>query len=69
MLLGTISILQLDVESTERQALEGGLKTIRRWKPILILENLRANDWMRVHIFSLEYERAGRVHSNKILRV
>jgi FkbM family methyltransferase len=65
----TISILQLDVEGAERQALEGGLETIRRWKPILILENLPAKDWMREHIFSLGYEHAGRVHSNKILKV
>ncbi len=50
-----VSILHLDVEKYEQQALQGGLKTIQRCKPILILETMPGESWMAEHIFPLGY--------------
>jgi FkbM family methyltransferase len=40
-----VSILQLDVEGYEEQALRGSEQLIRRDKPILIIETVPAGDW------------------------
>ena len=64
-----ISILQLDVEGFEQQALSGSLATIRRCKPILILENLPKEDWLSENILKLGYKVVGKVHVNSILAV
>ena len=45
-----ISIMQLDVEGYEKNALEGTLETIKRCKPIIILENNNdkiSSDWFK----------------------
>lgn len=42
-----VSIIQLDEERFERQALTGALATIKRCKPILILESLPEPQWPR----------------------
>ncbi len=62
-----IAIIQLDVEGFEKPALAGALETIKRCKPILILETLPEEDWLNENIFSLGYRKTGRVHSNTIL--
>ena len=62
-----VSILQLDVEGFEQHALSGALNTIRRSKPILVLETLPAQSWLDEHIFPLGYQRTGKVHKNKVL--
>ena len=62
-----ISIIQLDVEGFEKPALAGALKTIRRCKPILILESLPDEDWLTTNILQLGYRMAGEAHENKIL--
>ena len=62
-----VSILQLDVEGFEQQALSGAIETIKRCKPILILENLPERDWLNEHIYHLGYHVVGKVHSNSIL--
>jgi FkbM family methyltransferase len=60
-----VSILQLDVERYEEQALAGGLSVIRRCLPLLVLENLPANrKWFRENVLSLGYRRTGRVDKN-----
>ena len=64
-----VSILQLDVEGFEMQALSGALQTIRRCTPILILENLDDSDlfeseWFAKNILSLGYRRTGNLHGN-----
>lgn len=61
-----VSILQLDVEGFEQEALLGGIETIRRSKPLIILENVPPQAWMSDHILSMGYRRAGQVHSNAI---
>jgi FkbM family methyltransferase len=62
-----ISIIQLDVEGFEEPALAGALKSIRRCKPILILESLPDEDWLSTNILQLGYRMAGTAHDNTIL--
>lgn len=62
-----ISIMQLDVEGYEKSALAGALKSIRRCKPILILESLPDEDWLSQNILQLGYRIAGTAHDNTIL--
>ena len=64
-----ISILQLDVEGFEKQALTGALRTIQRCLPILILEDLESSDlfeseWFQKNVLSLGYNRSGNLHGN-----
>lgn len=64
-----ISIIQLDVEGYEFQALMGGLNIIQRDKPILVLEdNNEAKNlpWFKENILGIGYEYLGRVHLNDI---
>lgn len=63
-----VSILQLDVEGFEQEALTGALGTIRRCRPIIILETMPPEPWMRQHILNLHYKISGRLHRNTILR-
>lgn len=63
----TVKILQLDVEGFEQQALTGALETIRRCRPILILETLPAQTWLAENILSLGYAHAGRLYDNWVL--
>ena len=62
-----VSIIHLDVEGQEREALSGALHTIRRSLPILILENLPANEWLSTNILSLGYRAGPRLHANTVL--
>jgi FkbM family methyltransferase len=64
-----VSILQLDVEGFEEQALSGGMETIQRCKPVLILERPPAQKWLADNIPSLNYQRAGKVHRNTVFTV
>lgn len=69
-----ISILQLDLEGFEIPALKGAIKTIKRCKPILILEilshnDILANDWFTNNILSLGYQISGKVHNNTIVSI
>jgi FkbM family methyltransferase len=63
-----ISVLQLDVEGHEASALAGGLGTIRRWLPLIILETLPQN-WVQQNLAALGYQVIGRCNSNSILSV
>jgi hypothetical protein len=63
----TVSIIQLDVEGHERQALAGALQTIRRCLPILILEKLPDPAWLADSILSLGYHPCGHLHGNTLL--
>jgi FkbM family methyltransferase len=62
-----ISIIQLDVEGFEQAALTGAMETIKRCKPILILENLPKRVWLAENILSLGYQIAGKLHDNTFL--
>jgi FkbM family methyltransferase len=66
-----VSVLQLDVEGYEQQALIGALGTIERCRPAIaveILQNspLRTTDWVARNIFARGYRLAGTVHGNAI---
>lgn len=64
-----VSIIQLDVEGYEKQALTGALKTIRRCLPIIILEvlpnsELLESKWFADNIISLGYREIHNIHDN-----
>jgi FkbM family methyltransferase len=61
-----VSIIQLDVEGFEKQALSGAFATIRRCKPILLLETPPDARWMADNILALGYRTAGEVYDNAI---
>lgn len=68
----TVSVLQLDVEGYEREALEGAQKTITRCRPLLILElqpgaRLLESTWFADHILALGYRHTLSVHGNVVL--
>lgn len=55
-----VSIIQLDVEGYEKQALSGGLQTIRRCLPIIVVEVLKKStllesNWFSDNILALGY--------------
>jgi FkbM family methyltransferase len=65
-----ITILQLDIEGFEEQALRGAVKTITRCRPILILEdnnNIGKSEWFTSTILSLGYEFKENLHYNKLI--
>lgn len=64
-----ISIIQLDVEKHEQQALAGAMKTIERCRPILIMETLPKGPWIQRNILSLGYKYYGKVHLNSVFSV
>lgn len=66
-----VGILQLDVEGHEHEALIGALGTIRRCRPLLILEVTLGDElveglWFRDNILSLGYAFVDRVHGNHV---
>lgn len=65
-----VSILQLDVEAYEEMALKGALQTIKRTRPILILEDdhgLTKTRWFKENILSMGYQINGRLHYNTVV--
>jgi len=64
-----ISIIHLDIEGHEQQALQGGLNTIKRCMPILIFEdnsNIRNSKWFEDKILTLGYRRKTKINMNYI---
>lgn len=66
-----VSILQLDVEGYEQQALAGARQTIERCRPIIILEvpptsTLIDSGWFRDNVLALGYRKTGDVHYNQV---
>lgn len=66
-----VSIIQLDVEGYEQQALAGALGTIRRTLPVLILEDwpessFLESDWFRDQILRLGYRQVKTIYENVI---
>ncbi len=64
-----VSIIQLDVEGYEKEALSGALEIIERCRPVIILEVLEEStllnsEWFSTNILSLGYEKTGAVHAN-----
>jgi hypothetical protein len=60
-----IGILQLDVEGYEEFALRGGIGTIRRCLPIIILETV-PDAFVNRYLVPLRYSHAGNVCGNTI---
>lgn len=64
-----ISIIQLDVEGHESEALEGGMQTIEKYKPIIIVETKPAK-LTEDKLLNMGYiYHAVKLHDNKILYV
>lgn len=63
-----VSVLQLDVEGFERQALEGALLTIERCRPLLVLETMPDAEWVERRLAPLGYRAAEPVPPNSVLR-
>ena len=69
----TVSIIQLDIEGHEKEALTGSLKTIQRCLPIIILEvwpnsTLLDSIWFSENILSLGYQKIDDIHENVVFR-
>jgi len=64
-----VSIIHLDVEFQEQQALTGALDTIARCRPLLVLETLPADAaWFAREILSLGYEEIAKLDKNVAFR-
>lgn len=63
-----VSLVHLDVERSEREALTGALTTIRRCLPTLILETVPDDAWCAEHLAPLGYRAACRVGPNTVFR-
>lgn len=66
-----VSIIQLDVEGYEKEALSGALQIIKRCLPILILEvlpnsTLLDSDWFVENILNLGYQKINNIHENSV---
>ena len=66
-----VTVIQLDVEDHEQEALGGALKTIARCLPILIIEVLPqskfiASNWFVTNIINLGYQQKAEVHGNLV---
>lgn len=65
-----VSIIQLDVEGHEMEALQGAIETIRKYKPILILETVNnANSFWKEEILSLGYKQTTKLHVNSVWEI
>ena len=61
-----IDIIHLDVEYHEQYALEGGLKTIQRNLPIIIIETLPSDEWLENNLYTLGYNKIRKVDKNTV---
>jgi len=67
-----ISLIQLDVEGYELQALKGAISTIQKHFPILILENnphTIESEWFKENILKLGYKITNTLHNNTVLSI
>lgn len=60
-----VSIIQLDLEGHEKEALLGARETINRWRPILILEEIYDPKWL-CKTFGIDYASVGNLHENGV---
>ena len=64
-----VGVIQLDVEGYEKEVLLGAVNTIKKWKPIIILEvnpgdEFLNSGWFKRNILELGYMRTQRLHGN-----
>jgi FkbM family methyltransferase len=65
-----VSLIQLDVEGFEQQALSGAMQTIRRCRPLLVVESMPEQEWLDQNLAPLGYDIQGaqRVSSNLVFK-
>lgn len=63
-----VSVIQLDVEGYEEWALTGAMRTIRKNRPMLILETVPNDSWMAQNLLPLGYRFVESVSGNKVFR-
>ena len=68
------TIIQLDVEGHEIQAMKGALNTVKKYHPIIMMEEWKGvsfNDdpWFKENILSLGYKKIDKIHSNAIYKI
>ncbi len=66
-----VSIIQLDVEGHEKEALTGALETIRRCLPIIMVEvlansTLLESEWFAENILSFGYRKTNDIDANSV---
>ncbi|MEM9386106.1 MAG: FkbM family methyltransferase [Pseudomonadota bacterium] len=62
-----VTVIHLDVEGHEVEALEGALETIARCRPLLLVETCPEADWLAENLAPLGYAITGQVCKNTIL--
>ncbi len=65
----SVSVVQLDVEGFETQALAGAMGTITRCRPLIILETLPPQNWIDENLVPLGYHMAEMVDRNFVFRI
>lgn len=63
----TVSLIQLDVEGFETQALTGAISTIRRCLPVIVVETLPDEGWLAENLRPLGYRTGPAVEGNTVL--
>jgi len=63
-----VAVIQLDVEGHELQALAGGLRTIERCRPLIVVETPPAQGWINEHLAPLGYRVAETIDANTVMR-
>lgn len=63
-----ISVIHLDVEGFEKNALKGGIKTMRRCKPALILEKPVPKKWVKNNLTKIGYKNERQIESNEVFK-
>jgi FkbM family methyltransferase len=63
-----VAVIQLDVEGHEQEALAGAMRTIARWRPLIVLETVPPESWISEHLAPLGYRVAGSVDANTVVR-
>jgi FkbM family methyltransferase len=62
-----ISVIQLDVEGFELVAIKGAIETIRRDRPVLILETVPDDAWFSETVLDLGYRKSGTLHGRNTI--
>jgi FkbM family methyltransferase len=63
-----VSAIQLDIEGYEERALTGAMRTIRKNRPLLILETLPTKEWLTENLYPLGYQIAESFMENTVIR-
>jgi FkbM family methyltransferase len=61
-----VTAIHLDLEGHEIPALLGARRTLKRWRPVLILEKNLEEEWFSVNFPNLQYRRAGKIDRNAV---